>query len=353
MKQPLKILSIIDIPWNSGLAHYAFEQALALRAGGHEVAFACPPGSAAARFAEKTGCAYFPIPGRKELSRYPAAVLELSRLVREKGFHFACPHTGLAQTVSWCLKKLNPGLKIVRVKADARRPSAGFTLSSVDRVISASAFIEDAYLAAGLDPAKSALIRQGIETPPFEHAPPAPPLKIGMLGRLDPVKGHEVFLRAAALLLKDPLAAEFHIAGYEAGVKYADLEALAAKLGITEAVKFHGKVDGYLEFMRGCHIGVIASLGSEAVSRAALEWLACGRPLVATSAGSLPEFARRDLLAAPGDPADLAAKIRLLASSEVRMADDGPLNREKAVSEYGKREFAEATCWLFETAARR
>jgi len=131
MKQPLKILSIIDIPWNSGLAHYAFEQALALRAGGHQVTFACPEESAAERFAAKEGFPRFAIPGRKQLTKYPAAILGLSRFARTEGFEFACAHTGLSQTVAWFLRNFDQRLKIIRVKADARLPSTGFTFSSV------------------------------------------------------------------------------------------------------------------------------------------------------------------------------------------------------------------------------
>lgn len=350
MNQPLKILSIIDIPWNSGLAYYAFEQARALRGGGHTVIFACPEGSAAAAFAARENFETQFIPGRKEYLRFPAAVRALRRLVRERGISVVCAHTGLAQTLAWLLRRDKPELRLFRVKADVKKPSLGFTINSMERVISASEYIEDLYIAAGLDPARSSMIRQGIDVQPYEYPPAVPPFRIGLLGRLDPVKGHECFLKAGAELIHRGWQAEFHIAGGEANLKYAGLEKIAGDLGIKDRVTFHGKVEDAAAFMKSCNIGVIASLGSEAVSRAALEWLACGRPLVATTAGSLPEFTAKNMLVPPGDPAALADKLSSLMSDPGQLLITGGVNRSLAADEFSRQAFAEATLWLISRA---
>ncbi|MEK7747034.1 MAG: glycosyltransferase, partial [Elusimicrobiota bacterium] len=155
----------------------------------------------------------------------------------------------------------------------------------------------------------SAVIFPGIEDP----GPPAPfpaggPV-IGILGRLDPVKGHEVFLQAAALILRRAPEASFLAAGREENTKTANLQSLARELGSGGRVRFLGHVADAAAFMRGCHLGVVASLGSEAVSRAAVEWLACARPLVASSVGCLPEYlegCEGCELVPPGDPEALA-----------------------------------------------
>ncbi len=352
MKQPLKILSVIDIPWNSGLAAYAFDQARALRSAGHCVIFACPPGSAAMEFARREKFRTHAIPGRKDYFGLPAAVKGLHALARAEKLNAVCAHTGRAQTMAWLLRLKVPGLPVVRVKADAQPPSLGFTFSAVTKVISASSYIEDLYLAAGLDPSSSALIRQGIALPPFEHPPAPPPWTIGLLGRLDPVKGHKCFLAAAAELLGRGVEAEFHIAGGEANLKYRDLEKYAAGLGITRNVVFHGRVEDTVAFMKNCSVGVIASLGSEAVSRAALEWLACGRPLVATTAGSLPEFTPKTMLVAPGDHMALADKLFALTGAPEKLAYSGGENRARAGNDFSPAGFADATCWLFENLCR-
>ena len=339
----MKILSVIDIPWNSALAAYAFDQALALRAGGHEVLFACPEGSAVMDFAAKAGFRAFAIPGRKDYHKVPLALLRLRSVIKQEDVSAVCAHTGRAQTLGCLL-----GRPLVRVKADAKKPSAGFTFSAVARTIAASAFIKNLYLEAGMNPDRLAVIRQGINLPAVIPHKPRPPYKVGLLGRLDPVKGHACFLNAAALLLNRGVEAEFHIAGYEANIKYSDLKALALSLGIEKHVFYHGKVDGPYAFMGACDVGVIASLGSEAVSRAALEWLACGKPLVASAVGSLPEFVDAELLVPPGEPAALAAKLETLLREPEKLAELGGRNRIRAERDFSHAAFAAATCAVFE-----
>lgn len=346
MKRRLRILSAIDIPWNSGLASYAFDQALALRGAGHDVAFACPEDSAAMEFARREDFKSAAIPGRKDTLRLPQAVLALRALARETSADVVCAHTGRTQTLALFL-----GLPLVRVKADVRRPSSGLTFSRVGRTIAASSYIAGLYARAGLDMSRVSVIRQGIALPALVPPPGGEPLKVGILGRLDPVKGHEVFLKAAARLLSSGVRAEFHVAGGEANVKYSDLLKLAEDLEIEDSVVFHGRVGDPLAFITSCDVGVVASLGSEAVSRAALEWLAAGRPLVSTPAGSLPEYVPGDCLVPAGDPAALAAKLADLLAAPERRAVLSAANREKAASGFSPEAFASATAAVFETVA--
>ncbi|PIU19469.1 MAG: hypothetical protein COT18_07380 [Elusimicrobia bacterium CG08_land_8_20_14_0_20_59_10] len=345
MKQPLKILSAIDIPWNSGLAAYAFDQARALCAAGHTVYFACPTGSAAMALAAAAGFRTFNIPGRKDNLRLPRAVLRLRAFSRTEGIDVVCAHTGRTQTMACLL-----GRPVIRVKADAKLPSAGLIYSRVTRVIAASTYIKGLYLKAGLDGRRITVLRPGIK--PHRNAPrkPGPAPKIGILGRLDPVKGHACFLKAAAELKRLGITAEFHVAGHEANVKYADLERTAAQLGITGSVFFRGAVKDVFGFMGSCDIGVIASLGSEAFSRVALEWLSTGRPLISTTAGSLPEFLPARFLFHPGDHAALAGKLADLLSDPRKMAAAGEENLARAAGNFSPGAFAAATCSVFEQA---
>jgi len=346
MKKPSRILSVIDIPWNSGLAAYAFDQALALRAGGHQVFFACPAGSAAMDFAGREGFPAFAIPGRKEHHKLPLALLRLRTIARDNKIGLVAAHTGRTQTLACIL-----GLRTLRVKADAKAPSAGLTFSAVTRTITASGYIRGLYLKAGLPEEKIMVIPPGITAPLLLARKPAPPYRVGILGRLDLVKGHDCFLRAAAELLRSGAAASFHIAGYEAGLNYEELRRAAADLGIEKSVFMHGKVAGAFDFIASCDVGVLPSLGSEAVSRAALEWLACGKPLVASAVGSLPEYVLPGRLVPPGDPSALAAKLAGLLASPEAMAAEGAANRARAEREFSSAAFAAATCAVFEAAA--
>jgi len=347
----MKILNIIDIPWHSALAAYAFDQSAALAGRGHGVFFAAPEKSAAAEFALKNGFPLTLIPPRKDYMLL-GAVLKLKELIRTEGIDVVNVHTGKAQTIAWLVSLISPRpFAIIRTKADAKRPRAGFALGRTALVITGSKVIKQMYLAAGLSAEKAEVIYQGVTPPPERTGRYAAPLKVGILGRLDPVKGHACFIEAAALALKKFPDAEFLIAGREEDIKYSGLEARAKALGITGSIKHLGHVPDALAFCQSCDIGVIASLASEAVSRAALEWLGAGRPLVATAVGSLPEFLPAEWLVPPGDPAMLAERLVSLMGSPEKMRAAGAANRARALADFAPAAFAERTEKNFKKAA--
>ena len=339
----MKILNIIDIPWHSGLAAYAFDQSSALAERGHSVFFAAPENSAAAAFARARAFPLTIIPRRRNYLIL-GALLDMKKLIDAKGIDIINAHTGKAQTMAWLLSHITARPPVlVRTKADAKRPRLGFTLGSAALVITGSKVIKEMYTEAGLSPDKTEVIYQGIIPLPAEESPPSDPLRVGMLGRLDPVKGHLCFLEAAALVLEKFPAAEFVVAGGEKNTKYSELERRAGELGIADKVKFLGHIPDAAAFNRSCDAGVVASLGSEAVSRAALEWLAAGRPLVATAVGCLPEFVQPEWLVPPQNPAMLAGKLlSLLQSPEKRLAA-GAANRAKALKDFSLEAFADRT----------
>jgi len=351
MKRHLRILNLIDIPWNSGLAAYAFDQAKALKAGGHEVYFGCPPDSAAWEFSRKEGMACFPLPDRKKsFLRLPFS--KFKKILAAERIGAISAHTGKTQTLAFLLSSFSakrPAL--IRTKADARPPSKSFTFGKVSKIIAASDFIKTGYLQLGFAPEKIELIYQGIRLPGMKIKKPGSPYKVGVLGRLDPVKGHECFLKAAAELIENGAKAEFHIAGYEAGIKYCDLKKRAAELGLGTAAVFHGRVEDSFEFMNSCDIGVIPSLGSEAVSRAALEWLASGRPIIASRAGSLGEFIAPEYMVPPGDASALARKLETLLAAPESLPKIGAANRARAARDFSSKIFESRTNAVFENAA--
>ena len=347
----MKILNIIDIPWHSALAAYAFDQSAALAGCGHEIYFAAAQDSAAAAFARKNKFPLTIIPSRKNIMIL-GTVLKLKKLIESEGIDVVNAHTGKGQTLAWItsLASSRP-FAIIRTKADAKRPRNSFALGKTAVVIAGSGIIKRMYVEAGINPAKVEVVYQCITVLPESPKAAASPLKVGILGRLDPVKGHACFIEAAALALKKFPAAEFLIAGREENVKYPSLAARAKELGIEGNVRYLGHVPDSAAFTRSCDIGVIASVASEAVSRAALEWLEAGRPLLATSVGSLPEFVADDCLVPPQDPESMAgALIELLRSPEKRL-QFGERNRSRALKDFTKARFAEQTSFLFESAA--
>jgi L-malate glycosyltransferase len=102
----------------------------------------------------------------------------------------------------------------------------------------------------------------------------------------NPVKNHEMYLRAAARVRRDVDDAAFVIAG-EGGLMESFRE-LARQLGIEREVFFIGRCDSVAELLFGSDVGVLTSK-AEGFSNAILEYMAAGLPVVATDVGGVRE----------------------------------------------------------------
>lgn len=138
----------------------------------------------------------------------------------------------------------------------------------------------------------------------------------GTVARLEPVKGVEYFIRAAAKLQEASpgLNARFVVIG--GGRLETQLRALAEKLGVTQRVIFTGFRPDAAALMGALDVYVQPSL-NEAMGRAPLEAQALGIPAVVTSVCGLPDVIRwgeTGLIVPPADTAALAAAIGKLAA---------------------------------------
>jgi glycosyltransferase involved in cell wall biosynthesis len=136
---------------------------------------------------------------------------------------------------------------------------------------------------------------------------------ISIVGRLQAVKGHRIFLESARKVLKERPDARFWIVGD--GELRKELEAITSQFGLTPAVSFLGYRSDAWQAMTVSDVVVCSSL-YEAFPRTILEALALERPVVATSVGGIPEIVvdgETGVLTAAGDPNALASAIlRLL-----------------------------------------
>jgi glycosyltransferase involved in cell wall biosynthesis len=177
----------------------------------------------------------------------------------------------------------------------------------------------------GLDPARFALIPNGLDVVRFTFRPPAdPPRVVGILGNLNrEVKRIDLFVEAAGMLAPRHPDVRWEVVGD--GHLRPALESRASALGLGDSMVFHGQlanVDGVL----GCwDIGVLCS-DTEGFSNALLEYMLCGCAAVATDVGGNREAIRHEIsgiLVPLGSAAALATGLeRLLAGGDLpqRMA---------------------------------
>jgi glycosyltransferase involved in cell wall biosynthesis len=155
--------------------------------------------------------------------------------------------------------------------------------------------------------------------------PASPPAKlngmvVGTVNTLEPVKGLDVFLRAAAHLADARPNLHFAIVG--TGSAEDGLRGLARSLGIAERVDFPGHLPKD-EALERLSVFVLSSY-MENCPMALLEAMAAGVPVVATAVGGVPEIAA-DGTAQLVDPAD---EIALAAAIERLLHDPGLRERQ-------------------------
>ncbi|MEV4276303.1 glycosyltransferase family 4 protein [Actinoplanes xinjiangensis] len=129
------------------------------------------------------------------------------------------------------------------------------------------------------------------------------------------------------------------------------------RLGLDDAVRFvSGISDGELaDLFRSATVAAVPSR-YEGFSLPAVEAMACGVPLVVTTAGALPEVTGPDGLASlhvpPGDPGALSAAIGRLLDDEALRRRLGAQGRERAVEHFTWRRTAIRTAeWYADAIA--
>jgi glycosyltransferase involved in cell wall biosynthesis len=184
----------------------------------------------------------------------------------------------------------------------------------VDGVVAISRTIADLLREAGVDSNKIRLIYSGIDPERFERSRDTAPRRgdrwiIGTIAALEARKGHRFLLEAAAQLKSHGHKIEYRWAGD--GPLLDELKQLADKLGLAEDVHFCGFVDDTPSFLAEIDVFVLPSL-YEGLGVAALEAMAAGLPVIASSVGGLAESvidSQTGFLVAPQDPLALAGAI--------------------------------------------
>ena len=175
------------------------------------------------------------------------------------------------------------------------------------------------------------------------------------VGRLIPIKGHIVLLRAFRQALDARPDLRLDIAGK--GVLEHGLRDLARELDLLHAVRFLGHVTPIASAVEDSLAVVVPSLG-EGFGMVALEAMERARPVIAASIGGLEDLVREGetgLLVPPGDAAALAQAIVALAADPARATAMGNAGRARAIERFPEDRCTERTeevyrYWLEERA---
>jgi glycosyltransferase involved in cell wall biosynthesis len=177
-----------------------------------------------------------------------------------------------------------------------------------------------------------------IEAQKYFGLPPEKKI-VGVLGRLDKLKGQDIFLRAVPEVMKQHPNVLFLVAGDETAGEHGYKEYLTdlcRLLGIERFVKFLPFTEDVPQLMAALDVFVLPSF-SETYGLIVVEAMAMGRPIIATNAGGLPEIITNEktgLLIRPKDVNEVARAIHRILTDNALRTSLGHSARKEALKNY-------------------
>ncbi len=184
----------------------------------------------------------------------------------------------------------------------------------------------------------------------YDDLPPTDEIRLCYIKLHKYVYGPDVLIEAVVRARKEIPNLRLSLAGR--GTMTAQLEKLVRRHALEKYVEFNGYIDNrdIYSFIKKHHMVAVPSR-QEAFGVAALEGSMCGRPVIATSVGGLPEVIRHDetgLLVPPDDPDKLAEAIVRLARSPELMRKMGQAGHAYAKESFAWRDSLDRMSRLYE-----
>lgn len=228
-----------------------------------------------------------------------------------------------------------------------------------DKMIAVSKAVKDNFIDSGIPENMIEVIYNGVDI--LQEIPEADKNKlrkdlnigqedivIGVVARLEEVKGHCYFLKAAKLVSDKSDNVKFLIVG--SGSKENELKNMVAEQGLVDCVTFTGYVRDVEKIFNIIDINVICSL-SEALCLSLIEGMSLGKPSIATDVGGIPEVVvdgYNGLLVPAEDASKLAEAVLKLAKDSRLREEMGLKGKELAEKKFTGRKMAEEIEKLYE-----
>ena len=254
-------------------------------------------------------------------SFWPQFLRHARRVSIEKKVHYNMVHShywlsgqiGYNLSLSWkvphlitfhTLAKLkDEGLKN-RNESPLRAPVENELMSKANAIVAFSQHEKDAMVRLyGASENKIRIVPSGVDLSlfhPLENSGPSarkPKENIILfVGRLEPLKGVDLLIRAIGVMKHSNPIKAFIIGGDKQGNELSRLRILVHELGLDDVVNFLGRIDqNKLPYYYSTASVTVVPSYYESFSMVALESLACGTPVVAFSVGGLSTLVQHGL----------------------------------------------------------
>ena len=196
---------------------------------------------------------------------------------------------------------------------------------------------KEALIIEGVEPNRISVVPAGIDCERFQPAErnelvaknlsiSPDSLKILFVGRLVPEKGIFDLLNAFSMLIRNVPDVELLVVGSGSSTMQLQIKRLTAKLKITSKVKLLGSIEysnmPQIHNMADlfCLPSVPTKTWAEQFGYSMVEAMACGKPVVSTSTGSIPEVVKNrstGILVKPNGPCGLESAIEELVINKI------------------------------------
>ncbi len=228
-----------------------------------------------------------------------------------------------------------------------------FLSRSADLVIYNSHAAREYHLAQGFRAKDSIVIHNGIDTDVFspnrlagtavrqEWGIDPEAILIGVIGRLDPIKAHPTFIKAAGLLARHQQHARFVCVGQGPAKYLEELRALTNANQVSDRFTWAGERADMPAVYNAVDIVCSSSFG-ESLPNAIGEAMACDKPCVVTNVGDAAMLVGdTGLVVAPNNPEALAEGLKKCLEDLQRKLRPSP--RQRIIDEFGVDRLAERT----------
>lgn len=293
--------------------------------------------------------------------------LKLKRLIKDLGIDILHAHNNTAFFYGTLAGKM-AGIKKIIYTEHGRtgklpwktRKVHGFLSGFVNHTVVVADYLKNMLIKdEGFNGENISIIPNGIDGSPFSNAGDRDLLKkelgldsstrlIGMVARLDPIKNHDMLIRAMKEISIQEPKARLLIVGD--GVLRDKLEMQTRELNLDEHVIFLGERKDVPRIMNGLDVFTLTSW-SEGMSLTLVEAMASQLPIVATEVGGNPSIIKNmknGILVPPDDHEALADSILKVLNDPELSNSLSERARYKFQSEYTLEKMVQRYCDLYD-----
>lgn len=363
----MKIFQVINVRWFNATSWYALYLSQLLQQAGHEVLVITLANTETESKALEMGLHVKSLDlNTTNPLKLAAACAQVFTLVKDLRPDVVNCHRGEAFFWWAILRKARMGFKLVRTRGDQRLPKNDFInrylhSNVADAVVATNKLMAEHFLKKmKLCQSHVWLIHGGVDNKKF-HFTPEGRQKIrekfkftdnhkvvGLLGRFDRVKGQKELIQAVGKIYNDYGYKDIRLLllGYPTATSQREIDIWLEENHISEITSISGKCQDIAACISALDIGVIASLWSETIARAALEIMSCDRPLISTTVGVMPDLVAAEAQVNPGDATQLYEKILELIN-DPELTANLIKEQKKTMSQLSGKDFLTRTLTLY------